>query len=672
MNVFGLWLEDAAARFAPALTAGYALERIGSEADLPAARDGLVVDAAVLLRHAAAVAARKAESGQRLYPVVALLPADADEAAVDRALAVADETARLPIVPAALARRLDLLLALGRSSENARDLDACRLRTDAALRTATADLSSRVKALTCLSEVHGVIQRFNQPREDLFRAVAALLPPAFARPDLIHARVVADGGEFASPGFRPGPWRLVFSLAASGQPDAVLEVHHDGAGGGTGAEAFSAGERELARLVAERLERTMARLRDDAALGREREFSARLMDTLPGGVVRLDRNGTIAFCNPRAADILEREARTGDAAAFAGPQFEAMALDGRRLAPDEHPVALVLATGRPVYDTALSIARPGGGRRFLSVSAAPLVGPDGAIEEVVASVTDITRQKDMERQLAHALKMESLGQLASGIAHEINTPIQYVGGNLEFLATTFGRLVELLDRLGAAALRPESKECLAADLAGLIGDEELRFLLEETPDALRESREGLDRVASIVLSMKRFAHPDQEAPRPVDVGEAICDTLAVSRSAWKYVADVETDIEPDLPAVSFVPGDLNQVLLNILVNAAQAIEEKAAGQGGKGTIRIAAVRRGNAVEVTVRDTGPGIPEALRSRIFDPFFTTKEVGKGTGQGLAIVHALMARHHAGLDFLSTPGEGTTFVLTLPLAGPEQLTA
>jgi|GEM_PF-2075234 len=539
---------------------------------------------------------------------------------------------------------------------------------------AAADPDRRIKALTCLSEVHAVIQRFDQPREELFQGIAALIPPAMRRPKQVHARIAADGREFVSPGFRVGPHVLSYSLAASGQPEAVLEVYYDQRPDESG-EAFSDEEAELVRLVAQRLERTMGRLNADDALRREREFSALLMDTLPGGVVRLDRNGVIIFCNPRAEAILELESRRLASRVYNDASFAAMSLDGRPLSADEHPFALVTAAGRPVYDMALSIVRPSGGRRFLSVSGAPLFAPDGTVEQVILSVVDVTAQRAMERQLAHALKMESLGQLAAGIAHEINTPVQYVGGNLEFLGNAFAQLLELFDRLTAMALDNEDGcDALIAELTTLVDDEGLRFLLEETPSALRESREGLDRVAGIVLSMKRFAHPGVEAPQPMDVSQAILDTLSVSRSAWKFVADVTSDIEPDLPPIRFVPGDFNQVLLNIVINAAQALEEKMAGQGGagKGHIAIRALRRGDAVEVSIADDGPGIPEDIRSRIFDPFFTTKAVGRGTGQGLAIVHAVMARHQARLDLVSRPGEGTTFILTLPVAGQPGLGA
>ena len=666
MGVIGIWrdgLQDDVARLLEA--AGHETIELRAASQLPGGLALLLGDARTVLAHAGRIAAQRAKEGEGRLPVLAVLAATADDAAIKAVLAVADEVIGRPVAAAELSVRVGRLLACREQTLAIGELRTCSDGTETALAAASADLSRRVKALHCLSEVHAVIQRFGQPREELFKGVAALIAPAMRRPQAAHARVLADGGEFPSPGFHQGPCQLRFPLAGSGQPDAALEVFYDAEEPASGDRCFDAEEVELVRLVAQRLDRTMARLGAEAALAREREFSTLLMNTLPGGVVRLNRAGAIVFCNPRAVAVLELQNRSLGSHAYDDPGFGTADVDGRPLAEGAHPFVRVMATGRPVYDMVLSIARPVGGRRFVSMSAAPLFAPDGTVDEVVVSIVDVTGQKSMERQLAHSLKMESLGQLAAGIAHEINTPVQYVGGNLEFLGNTFGQLLELLDKLAASALAGQGDRSLAEELTTLLGNEELRFVLEETPAAIRESKEGLDRVAAIVLSMKRFAHPGNELPLPVDVAGAVADTLAVSRSAWKFAADVSVEIDADVPPVLFVPGDFNQILLNIVVNAAQAIEEKFAPTGRKGHIAIRAARSGAGVELVIADDGPGIPAAVRQRIFDPFFTTKPVGKGTGQGLAIVHAILERHKAGLDVLSSPGEGTSFVLRLPVA-------
>jgi signal transduction histidine kinase len=269
---------------------------------------------------------------------------------------------------------------------------------------------------------------------------------------------------------------------------------------------------------------------------------------------------------------------------------------------------------------------------------------------------DITERKRLERQLAQAQKLESIGQLAAGIAHEINTPIQYIGDNARFLQDALSDL----HRVIAAQGQPDASA----------GDVDLEYLQQETPKAIQQLLEGVSQVARIVRAMKEFSHPGATEKLPVDLNRAIESTLVVSRNEWKYVADVETDLARDLPQVPCLAGEINQVLLNLIVNAAHAIDDVVKTTGGKGRITVSTRRDGDWAEIRVADTGCGIPEAIRSRIFDPFFTTKDVGKGSGQGLSIAHTVIVRNHGGtIQFFSEMGSGTTFVVRLPLhAGGE----
>jgi PAS domain S-box-containing protein len=285
---------------------------------------------------------------------------------------------------------------------------------------------------------------------------------------------------------------------------------------------------------------------------------------------------------------------------------------------------------------------------------------------VTRNVTDRNR---MVCQLTHAQKLESIGQLAAGIAHEINTPIQYVGDNTRFLRDSFARLVplfhaydSLLEDAQAAGLTPEALSRARATLQAV----DLPFLLEEIPGAIEQSLEGIDRVATIVRAMKEFSHPGEDQKRLTDINHCIESTIVVARNEWKYVAELVTDLDPDLPMISCLPGDFNQVILNMIINASHAIADAQAGAGGgKGTITISSRRCDPWLEIRVKDTGTGIPEAIRSRIFDPFFTTKEVGKGTGQGLAIAYSVVVDRHGGsLDFESQLGRGSSFIIRLPL--------
>lgn len=286
-----------------------------------------------------------------------------------------------------------------------------------------------------------------------------------------------------------------------------------------------------------------------------------------------------------------------------------------------------------------------------------------------ATLRDLSESRMMEMQLRQAQKLESIGQLASGIAHEINTPTQYVGDNIRFLKDSFADVVPVLQRLDAMV--DEAREAGqpvvdATMLESELGKADVEFLFDEVPRAIDQSLDGIGRIGEIVRAMKTFSHPGEVEKRPFDINRAIENTVIVARNEWKYVADVETDFDPSLDAVPGLPGDFNQVILNLIVNSAQAIAELAGDSPEKkGTIRIVTKQDNGWAVVRVEDTGGGIPENIRSRVFDPFFTTKAVGKGTGQGLSIAHSVVVKKHGGsLEVDSTEGVGTTFVIRLPL--------
>jgi signal transduction histidine kinase/sensor domain CHASE-containing protein len=280
---------------------------------------------------------------------------------------------------------------------------------------------------------------------------------------------------------------------------------------------------------------------------------------------------------------------------------------------------------------------------------------------------DISEKKALERQLGLAQKLESIGQLSSGIAHEINTPIQYVSGNLGFLRDAFVSLTDILARYDSLAKSASIDPALAEELQGLAqAKDHARYeeLLSEIPGSISDSISGVERVAVIVGAMKRFSHPDVAEKRLLDVNKAIESTLTITRNEWKYTADMKTELDPTSPLLFCFPGDFNQVILNLVVNAAHAISDKYKGTGQKGLLTVSTSSDADSLTIRVSDTGTGIPPENTSRIFDPFFTTKEVGKGTGQGLAIVHSVVERHGGTIDLESTPGEGTSFILRFPL--------
>ena len=303
----------------------------------------------------------------------------------------------------------------------------------------------------------------------------------------------------------------------------------------------------------------------------------------------------------------------------------------------------------------------------LSLSLSPMMDPAGHVAGAAAIGRDITAQRSVEAQLRQAQKMESIGQLAAGIAHEINTPVQYVGDNARFLLEAFGDLNGMLDTyretvsgLDEAALPEGARDRIQEAVDRFDVD----FLAVEIPRAIEQTLEGTGRIVRIVQSMKDFAHPGGAGKQAADLNKAIESTITVARNEWKYVADLATDLDPELPLVPCVVGDFNQVVLNLIVNAAHAIGDVTRRQGGKGKIEISTRRDGQSVVVAVSDTGTGIPEPVRARIFDPFFTTKEVGKGSGQGLAISYSIVERHGGSISFETEMGRGTTFSVRLPL--------
>ncbi len=273
----------------------------------------------------------------------------------------------------------------------------------------------------------------------------------------------------------------------------------------------------------------------------------------------------------------------------------------------------------------------------------------------------------MALEMNQGQKLESVGRLASGIAHEINTPVQFVSDSVHFVSGAFKDLGPYVDAsralLEAAKTGTVTAELISrAEEAQAAAD--LEYTLENVPKALERSLDGLNRVAKLVLSMKAFAHPDRTSKDPADINKAIADTLTIASNEYRYVAEVETSFA-EVPKVVCHINELNQVFLNLIVNSAHAIADRVHGTPDKGRIRIATRVDGGDVEIAISDTGGGIPDSIREKIFEPFFTTKEVGKGTGQGLAIARSVVVEKHAGsLTFTTDPGVGTTFTIRLPI--------
>jgi signal transduction histidine kinase len=288
---------------------------------------------------------------------------------------------------------------------------------------------------------------------------------------------------------------------------------------------------------------------------------------------------------------------------------------------------------------------------------------------------DVTDQRRLESELAQAQKLESVGRLAAGVAHEINTPVQFVSDSVHFVREAMDDLSLVVDKYRELRVATENGTNVAAAAKAVEeaeDDADLDYILENAPVALDRARDGLGRVAAIVRSMKEFAHPDRKEMAQADLNQAIASTLVIASNEYKYVADVETGFS-EIPLVNCYAGEINQVVLNLIVNAAHAISDVVKGTSNKGKIVVATRVHEDFVEIAISDTGKGVPLEVRARIFDPFFTTKEVGKGTGQGLAIARAVVVDKHGGsLTFDTEVGKGTTFFIRLPIAGPATTSA
>ncbi|MDT4987113.1 MAG: two-component system, NtrC family, sensor kinase, partial [Micromonosporaceae bacterium] len=307
----------------------------------------------------------------------------------------------------------------------------------------------------------------------------------------------------------------------------------------------------------------------------------------------------------------------------------------------------VLRTGQAVVDQQVTVSRASGSTRSLLMSVLPQPDASGQIGGLIGVGADVTRVSELERQLNQTNRLEAIGQLAAGIAHEINTPIQFVSDNTRFVADSFTQMLSLI-RLASDLCRDATVDDPVRAVR-LLHDRletlDVAFLVDEIPAALTESLEGLERVAQIVRAMKDFSHPGQ-GRRDTDVNRAVESTAQVARNEWKYHAELTLRLGVDVGLVPCYEGELKQVVLNLIVNAAHAIE--AAGprpNGGLGHIDIRTSRTDTHVEIAVADDGTGMDDATRQRIFDPFFTTKEVGKGTGQGLSMAYTSIVQKHGG---------------------------
>jgi PAS domain S-box-containing protein len=371
-----------------------------------------------------------------------------------------------------------------------------------------------------------------------------------------------------------------------------------------------------------------------------------LLETVIEGIVGFDREGHAAFANPSAEVILARPTERIVGATMAELLGDAVATELLANRGDAIESRFPASDGRTLT-CELTLSR--------------VSEEDDSLEGVI-SIRDVSKRRELQAQIAQSQKLEAIGQLAAGIAHEINTPTQFIGDNLRFLNDSFRDINRLLAAAQAAAGCAGADADAWAEVRSLLSTIDYRYLGEECPLALTQSLDGIERVAKIVYSMKEFAHPDRKEKGAVDLNRIAASATTVCRNEWKYVADLTLDLAPDLPSVQGFTGDLGQVLLNLVVNAAHAIQERGNGRGSI-VVRTRAVEGG--AELAVVDDGAGISDQVQPRVFEQFFTTKPVGKGTGQGLSLVRRIVVEKHGGrVWFTSKVGVGTTFFVFLPM--------
>jgi two-component system NtrC family sensor kinase len=505
--------------------------------------------------------------------------------------------------------------------------------------------------LMAMSDAAGVLLDLNRAGRAMLElppgASAASLTLEDIRPDALNFIPTSD---VVSEAVQKGVWRGegVF-LSRTGRKIPVSQVivsHRDAAGA---VDFLSTTARDISE-----------NRKQDEALRRSEELFRVITENATDLIAIVDRHGRRLYNSPSYTSLL----------GFTPEELQSTN-SFVQIHPEDRPAVMAAAAESLATDKGKTVEyrmRHKDGRWLTFESHGAVIrNTAGEIDGLLIVGRDITERKKaehahtlMELQLRQAQKLESIGQLASGIAHEINTPTQFIGDNARFLADAFHDLREL---------RVKYRELHEAVRSGTATPElvtEIDDVMRQIDLDYRQSLDGVQRVAKIVMAMKEFSHPGTQEKVPADLNRAIESTVTVARNVWKYVADLDLQLDPALPQIPCLPGEFNQVILNLVVNAAHAIEDVVGNNSGlKGRITVSTRLDGDWAEIRVTDTGTGIPEHVRERIFDPFFTTKGVGKGTGQGLAITRSAIVDKHGGtIAFDTRMGAGTTFILRLPV--------
>jgi PAS domain S-box-containing protein len=475
---------------------------------------------------------------------------------------------------------------------------------------------------------------------------------------VVHPGLGAEAAAILASAGLDGPPVVV--VTRDPDPAAALDWFRHGAADCVAASGQLAEALGLALL--EQIRRRRAIVERGAAERRIRDlerYNDHIIQNMNSALLVVDAEARIVACNPPAERILGREADR---------------LRGRRLGPGlDGPARLLqraLAAGERFRGAESEIAREDGALVPIGISCAPILDSDGVRIGAVATFQDLTEIRQLQRQVLQSEKLASLGQLAAGVAHEINNPMGFIHANLAQMAEYVRDLrrawtrVEQLQKAVAAG-DPTEMAAAAERLAATADEVDVAYLLSDLAKAIRESQEGSERIRHIVSDLRDFSHHDTGERVPADVNQCLESTANIVWPMMKHLVVLEKEYQ-ELPAVSCFPMQLKQVFMNLLVNAFQAIEERVGPAGGAGRIRLRTRRTAAGVEVQVEDDGVGIAAENLGRLFDPFFTTKKVGMGTGLGLSTSYSIVRRHGGTIRVESRPGRGALFRVLLPLDG------
>lgn len=412
----------------------------------------------------------------------------------------------------------------------------------------------------------------------------------------------------------------------------------------------------------------IASLKTELELKESQQQMDLLVDSINGVVWVYDiKEGKFNFVNRRAESIM----------GYTTEQWLSLRFSSLIHEEDRDILATAFQTDKPANESAdivCRLKRANGSYAWIRniITLGDLAGnkpiAHGVFFDITASIEAAEENKTLQLRLQQGQKLEAIGQLAAGVAHEINTPIQYIGDNISFLTDSCQELFNYVDQCQQLISQAEQQQFeprLTEQIQASADDISLDYLRDELPAALTEAKEGTERVADIVKAMKEFSHPGAKVAQRIDLSRAVNNSISMAKNEWKLHAKVEFTPDESLPLVECFAGELNQVLLNIIVNAAHAIQEKWP-RGDQGLISINTRLEDNHVAIAITDNGAGMPGSVKQRIFDPFYTTKEVGKGSGQGMSIAYAIIVEQHGGeINIDSVEGEGTTFTLNLPLS-------